>query len=117
MTTDACLAVSNVAVGQIIAMGLNCPITGRMALLQQLHATAEKKRLAYEGLPAGEYYAITGHIQACGKDFKYRSWLDVPLVDTPCPCGDPTHWIARWYDTVLSASNDDMSEKTDAKPA
>lgn len=23
---------------------------------------------------------------------------DIPLTDVPCPCGDPNHWLLRWYD-------------------
>ena len=26
----------------------------------------------------------------------YRTADDIPLVDVPCPCGDPNHWLIRY---------------------
>jgi len=31
----------------------------------------------------------------CGQVHVFTGAADVPLVDTPCPCGDPKHWIVR----------------------
>ena len=33
----------------------------------------------------------------CGTVFEYQSLEDIPADDTPCPCGDPTHWMI-WYE-------------------
>lgn len=35
----------------------------------------------------------------CGYVYGTTDWLSLPLVDTPCPCGDPNHWLVRWKDT------------------
>ena len=32
----------------------------------------------------------------CGEVATYETLEDIPLVDTPCPCGDPDHWSVRW---------------------
>lgn len=32
----------------------------------------------------------------CSEVATYESLEDIPLVDTPCPCGDPDHWSVRW---------------------
>lgn len=35
-------------------------------------------------------------ITLCGGRATYRTADDIPLVDVPCPCGDPSHWLIRW---------------------
>lgn len=35
-------------------------------------------------------------LEACGGQATYRTADDVPLVDVPCPCGDPNHWLVKW---------------------
>lgn len=32
----------------------------------------------------------------CGKEVVYANTGEIPNVDTPCPCGDPNHWIVRF---------------------
>lgn len=32
----------------------------------------------------------------CGESITCETLEDVPLEDTPCPCGDPNHWLVRW---------------------
>jgi hypothetical protein len=33
---------------------------------------------------------------SCGHKQKVDSIEDVPSVDTPCPCGNPKHWIVKY---------------------
>ena len=33
---------------------------------------------------------------SCGGSASYQVAEDIPLVDVPCPCGDPTHWLLRY---------------------
>lgn len=32
----------------------------------------------------------------CGNRATYKRPEDIPLKDTPCPCGDPNHWLVRY---------------------
>jgi len=32
----------------------------------------------------------------CGGQATYRTVDDIPLVDVPCPCGDPNHWLIKY---------------------
>jgi len=32
----------------------------------------------------------------CGETVVYETPDDVPLIDVPCPCGDPDHWLVKW---------------------
>ena len=34
----------------------------------------------------------------CGRTIEYWTVHDVPLVDTPCPCGNPSHWLIQTKD-------------------
>ena len=31
----------------------------------------------------------------CGETVVYQTADDVPLADTPCPCGNPDHWLIQ----------------------
>jgi hypothetical protein len=35
---------------------------------------------------------------ACGESIEYKGPEDVPLENTPCTCGDPTHFFVKWFD-------------------
>ena len=32
----------------------------------------------------------------CGKSLSYQNFEDIPQVDTPCPCGNPKHWLVKY---------------------
>lgn len=32
----------------------------------------------------------------CGETVEYQTADDVPVVDTPCPCGNPNHWLIQF---------------------
>ncbi len=34
----------------------------------------------------------------CGGSESYQTAEDIPLVNVPCPCGDPTHWLLKYED-------------------
>ncbi len=34
----------------------------------------------------------------CGNKQKWNKHTDIPLVNVPCPCGDPKHWLVYWSD-------------------
>lgn len=33
---------------------------------------------------------------SCGKSATYENIAAIPIVDVPCPCGSPKHWLVRW---------------------
>lgn len=35
-------------------------------------------------------------LMPCGYLYVLASMEDIPLVDTPCPCGNPEHWLVKW---------------------
>lgn len=35
-------------------------------------------------------------IMPCGAAMLIQRRSDIPLDDTPCPCGNPNHWFVRW---------------------
>lgn len=32
----------------------------------------------------------------CGSEAVFNSADDIPLKDTPCPCGDGRHWLVKY---------------------
>jgi len=32
----------------------------------------------------------------CGHVVTYATAADIPLFDTPCPCGDGRHWLVKY---------------------
>ncbi len=34
----------------------------------------------------------------CGRHHHFLSPETTPLVDTPCPCGRPNHWVIKYSD-------------------
>ena len=35
-------------------------------------------------------------VMPCGVKRIYDDIYFLPVVDTPCPCGNPNHWLVRW---------------------
>ena len=34
----------------------------------------------------------------CGSVVNYKTFEDIPKVDTPCFCGNPLHWFVQYID-------------------
>jgi hypothetical protein len=32
----------------------------------------------------------------CGHKMNIKSPADFPMIDVPCPCGDPSHYMVKW---------------------
>ena len=43
-----------------------------------------------------EEYKSIDITMPCGEKLVAASVCSVSLVDVPCPCGDPTHWLVKW---------------------
>ena len=56
-------------------------------------AISERKELMQVGAKGAETICS---LQSCGGRAVYRTADDIPLVDVPCPCGDPNHWLIKW---------------------
>lgn len=41
----------------------------------------------------------------CGTIVSYETAKDIPEVDVPCPCGDKSHWIIRYWDLRKEDTN------------
>jgi len=60
-------------------------------LWQAIKDECERKGLHLEN----GCYPVTVEMP-CGVKRVYDDLSFVPLVDTPCPCGNPDHWLVRW---------------------
>lgn len=47
----------------------------------------------------------------CGETITYETPDDVSLVDVPCPCGDPNHWLVRWEPSYTTAKSNMAAQK------
>jgi len=51
----------------------------------------------------------------CGHVIRIMGWQDMPSEDIPCPCGDPTHWLAKCEEigpvAVMPAGVDEGEDK------
>lgn len=43
-----------------------------------------------------DYTLLGVYLKPCGGSATYRTIDDIPLVDVPCPCGDPNHWLIKY---------------------
>lgn len=81
----------------IIGVYFNCPSEQRGEVLQ---AWADEilTSAASAGLDTNspDFILLVVSLEPCGGQATYRVADDIPLVDTPCPCGDPNHWLIRW---------------------
>ncbi len=34
----------------------------------------------------------------CGRTVNYQTYEDIPAESTPCPCGNPKHWLIKYGD-------------------
>lgn len=47
----------------------------------------------------------------CGGQATYRTAEEVPLVNVPCPCGDPNHWLIKWQDCRMNCCGQSQSQE------
>ena len=50
----------------------------------------------FQGENARENFMMVEITMPCGHKIIYEDTGKIPTVDTPCPCGDPSHWIVKF---------------------
>lgn len=59
---------------------------------EMIHMLAEDLVKWGSGISGGIFMVIEA---PCGHKVEYRTPDDVPIVDTPCTCGNPKHWFIK----------------------
>ena len=69
----------------------------RLDLLTWMDTEGYKQTREYEEWPEPKptFYPFTINMP-CGQTITFARREDVPLVDLPCPCGNPNHWLVKW---------------------
>ena len=98
-TTDVKdLEIKAVGIGDppmIVGIYFNCPAEySRVELIRAWVDVLREDRKA-AGLKARDIFLVAS-LEPCGGQATYRTIEEVPLVDVPCPCGDPNHWLIKW---------------------
>lgn len=80
----------------IIGVYINCPGERKEFIRLWVKEILELSRR--HGLDIGnpDFILLFVSLEACGGHATYRTADDFPLVDVPCPCGNPNHWLVRW---------------------
>ena len=52
--------------------------------------------ILFSGEGAREQFMAVKIELPCGYKVVYKNAGEIPTVDTPCPCGDPKHWIVKF---------------------
>ena len=60
--------------------------------------------LGYEMFLKSPDYDLLEISMECGGHAVYHRGENIPLVDVPCPCGDPNHWLIKWIELEESDS-------------
>lgn len=60
-----------------------------LRLLAELHQKAGRQR------PIDQTIHL---IMPCGHGARYIAFDDIPWKSTPCPCGNPSHWLISYSD-------------------
>lgn len=91
------VGIGNVKSPMVIALSLTCAASERKELVQWWGKEVEKQARA-KGLDVDDpnFVVLSCSLEACGGEVSYRTADDMPLVDVPCPCGDPNHWLIKW---------------------
>ncbi len=97
------MAENEVKVGEYRYTGLQLqrsegiPIEAARKLWKQ-SIINEAKKQGKEPAPGEPFIRIEA---PCGQVIQYQTFEDIPVNDTPCPCGDPLHMAVRYI--VLEA--------------
>lgn len=78
----------------IIGISFSCPDGQRKEFIQGWAQEMEAWIAALDEEKNSTLLVVS--LEPCGGQATYRTADDVPLVDVPCPCGDPNHWLIRW---------------------
>ena len=81
----------------VVAVSFSCPDESREEIVQA-YADEILERARAKGMNIGHpnFILLGVTMELCGGQITYRTADDIPLVDVPCPCGDPNHWLVKW---------------------
>lgn len=93
----------------VVAILFSCP-SGQHKEVVQAYADEILKRAQARGMNTSHpnFYLLGISLEACGGRVTYRTADDVPLVDVPCPCGDPNHWLIKWEPPLYTTTKSNM---------
>ena len=69
---------------------------GNSTLVVALMISAENEGLLPKALAPVEALLPIEITMPCGNVLKLTAIAELPAVDVPCPCGDPTHWLMKY---------------------
>ena len=76
----------------VVGIQFNCPNGQRKEFIQRWAEDAREDMTRFD-LDLDPILLTVS--LGCG-EATYRTADDVPLIDVPCPCGDPNHWLVKW---------------------
>ena len=98
------MADSKGTVTQMVGIMVPVPIgTERRSFLLGLYQGMQL------GLQKPGFFSVDNHKQDDPKVIKPAVWttyMEMPIEDTPCPCGKPTCWLIRWQEIEPLAATD-----------
>lgn len=95
--TITTIGIGDVRSPMIIALKLYCAADERREFVHKWgNEILKQARLAGLDPDDPNFTLLECSLESCGGQAIYRTASDVPLVDIPCPCGDPNHWLIKW---------------------
>ena len=84
-----------------ISFNVPIPLEQRREFIRVLAENVEKGMVDIAGFDPDVFMTVSlDAVFGCGGQATYRTAEEVPLVNVPCPCGDPNHWLIRWRDEL-----------------
>lgn len=101
MDTMTTIGIGDVRSPMIIAVNFQCAADERREFIYKWSG-AVLKRVRLAGLDPDDpnFNLLHCSLKPCGGHATYRTVNDIPLVDIPCPCGDPNHWLIKWTESA-----------------
>lgn len=82
-----------------IGVHFNCADSDREEVVQvwasEISNEAQRRGL---DISSPDFVLLGVSLKSCGGSATYRTVDDIPLVDVPCPCGDPNHWLIKYQE-------------------
>ena len=73
----------------------SCPDEQRKEFIQEWAQEAKEQVSSFLDEETN-FALLVPSLEPCGGQVTYHTADDVPLVDVPCPCGNPNHWLIKW---------------------
>ena len=70
----------------LVALSFHCGDKSRKEIVHE----------CFDSVPVDNEHPLLEISWPCGGHAIYHTAGDVPLVDVPCQCGNPDHWLIKW---------------------